>query len=190
MTTDEVNKKCCGNTDCSQHILQATLNVEMTQKRTEKPFIDWEMFGLWMRKRREEKGLSQEAAAEEVKIHPQTWYRLEGGASTKHSTMLRIAQFLAIDKADLNRTMAAVFKALSTVQRGTVRQETIEDALDRALFFEQKGVTEDDRNIVRPLLESADRMLELLMARHTHTIIDLDDVTSEAERSRDRRKKS
>jgi transcriptional regulator with XRE-family HTH domain len=185
-----VNKKCLGNTDCSQQIMLATFNVDMSQKVTEKTFVDWQMFGQWMRKRREEMGLSQEAAAEEVKIHPQTWYRLEGGASTKHSTMMKIARFLAIDTSDLNRTMSEVFKPLSSVQRGNLRQETVEDALDRALFFEQKGITEEDRRMVRPLLESADRMLELLSARHTHKIVDLDDVASEAERSDSRRKKN
>lgn len=132
----------------------------MTQKGTEQSVIDWERFGEWMRQRRERKGLSQEAAADKVEIHRQTWYRLENGASTKNSTMLKIAQFLAIDEADLSRLMLGVFEPLSTSQRGDLHDDTVEDALDSASFFERKGLSEDNVVELRPYFEMLDREVE------------------------------
>lgn len=40
--------------------------------------------------------------------------------------------------------------------------DTIEEALDSALFFDQKGISESDREKLRPLLEVADREIERL----------------------------
>lgn len=47
--------------------------------------------------------------------------------------------------------------------------DTIEEALDSALFFDQKGLSEDDKAILRPLLEVADREIERLLSQPTHT---------------------
>jgi transcriptional regulator with XRE-family HTH domain len=42
------------------------------------------------------------------------------------------------------------------------RVDTIEEALNSALFFDQKGLSESDREKLRPLLEVADREVERL----------------------------
>ena len=40
--------------------------------------------------------------------------------------------------------------------------DTIEEALDNALFFDQKGLSEADREKIRPLLEVVDREIDRL----------------------------
>lgn len=162
MTSKIVNKKCCRNTDCAQRNLEATFIAEMSESETEKSMIDWEAFGRWMRARREGKGLSQEAAAETVRMHPQTWYRLEGGASTKHSTMLRVARFLASDDGDLNHMLVAIGFAPMPISPKSHPYDTIESVLDAAAFFEHKGLSELDKERLRPSLEMLDQEIKRL----------------------------
>jgi transcriptional regulator with XRE-family HTH domain len=140
----------------------------MRQKKTEQSVFDWVKFGEWMRQRRERKGLSQEAAADKVGIHRQTWYRLENGASTKYGTMLKIARFLAADEADLNRLLVGVFEPLSGVHGEVSHKETVEEALDDASFFERKGLSEDGIAELRPYLQILDREVERVQKKKFH----------------------
>src|SRR5262249_32251525 len=45
---------------------------------------------------------------------------------------------------------------------GMAQVDTVEDALESASFFDRKGISEEERETIRPLLESADRMIDLL----------------------------
>jgi len=52
------------------------------------------------------------------------------------------------------------FAGFKSAKRAHV--DTIEEALDNALFFDQKGLSEADREKIRPLLEVVDREIDRL----------------------------
>jgi transcriptional regulator with XRE-family HTH domain len=70
-------------------------------------------------------------------------------------TVERIARALNIP-IDRARTAAGLSKS----ERPS--PETIEEALDNALFFDQKGLSEADREKIRPLLQVVDREIDRL----------------------------
>jgi|SRR5882672_256385 len=47
--------------------------------------------------------------------------------------------------------------------------DTVEEALDSALYFDHKGLNESDREELRPLLEVADREVERMLSRPERT---------------------
>ena len=75
---------------------------------------------------------------------------------------------------------ARIAAGLAEKERPTLN--TVEEALNSASFFDQKGISEEDRKDLRPLLETADRMIELLKDRK---IVDAKDVKPDAIRADD-----
>lgn len=60
----------------------------------------WKAFGRWMVTRREELGWTQIFAAQQAEMERQQWQRLEKGASTKRTTVLRIADALKASREE------------------------------------------------------------------------------------------
>lgn len=58
---------------------------------------NWRRFGLWVAQTREAQGLRQEDLGEKIGRDRQTIYRIEKGASTKHGTVIKIAEALHHD---------------------------------------------------------------------------------------------
>lgn len=116
----------------------------------------WKSFGREVRKRREELGLTQEAAGKRAQMKRQQWNRIEQGASTKRPTLLRIAKALEL-KPEVVLDWAG-FK----LDGGRAHIETVEEALDAILFFDRKGLSNADKEKLRPLLEMVDREAERL----------------------------
>lgn len=116
---------------------------------------NWQRFGEWMLGRRQLLGLSQEKAAELAGIHRQQWYRIENGASTKRSTVLSIAAVLQV-------TPEEAISIAYGVGEPTGPADSIEDALKNAMFFDGKGLSDEDLAKIRPLLEVVDREVERL----------------------------
>jgi len=84
-------------------------------------------------------------------------------------TVERIALALNIP---IDKARAAA--GLAEKERPTL--STIEDALNSSSFFDQKGVSEQDRKEIRPLLQSADRMIELLKLKQDREIVNIRDL--------------
>jgi len=84
-------------------------------------------------------------------------------------TVERVAVALNIP---IDRARAAA--GLAEKERPTLN--TVEEALNSASFFDQKSMSEEQRAAIRPLLETADRMIELLKLRQDRQIIDAKDV--------------
>lgn len=61
----------------------------------------WKEFGQRIRKRREQLNLTQEQVGSRAGMKRQQWNRLEQGASTKRSTILRIASALDLDSKEV-----------------------------------------------------------------------------------------
>lgn len=81
----------------------------MSQERSRDALNDaTKAFGERMLKRRTELGLSQEAAADRIKMHWSAYGKLERGQrSLRLETILRIAAGLDIDPGDLMRGLTA-----------------------------------------------------------------------------------
>lgn len=116
---------------------------------------NWQRFGEWMLERRQLLGLSQEKAAELAGIHRQQWYRIENGASTKRSTVLNIAAVLQV-KPEMAISIAY------GLGEPSAEPDSIEDALKNAMFFDQKGLSAEDIEKIRPLLQVVDREVDRL----------------------------
>lgn len=83
---------------------------------------NWVEFGLWVKRKREAKGWTQEEMAKRVGFSDrQTIYRIEAGASTKRASVFKIAEALG---ESLNEALAIAFG----LQRST---ESADDLADR-----------------------------------------------------------
>jgi transcriptional regulator with XRE-family HTH domain len=136
--------------------INATFFVAMNINSTTVLDKLWQSVGRKIRERRDELGLTQEAAGKRAKMKRQQWNRIEQGASTKRPTLLRIAKALEL-KPEIVLDWAG-FK-LNGVRTDA---NTVEEALDSALFFDQKGLSEEDLETIRPLLEGVDRVIDRL----------------------------
>lgn len=115
-------------------------------------------FGKWLQDIRQRGGYaSQKEFARLLDITDVQLSRIETGASGISAETLNVA----IDLLKLD-TLEAYKKAGLLPE---LKIETIEEALDATSFFDQKGISEQDRETIRPLLQSADRMIEMLQAR-------------------------
>lgn len=61
----------------------------------------WRTFGAKIRAQREQKNMTQEEAGARAGMRRQQWHRIEQGASTKRSTLLRIAKALDLKEEDV-----------------------------------------------------------------------------------------
>lgn len=62
---------------------------------------NWAEFGLWVKRKRESKGWTQEELASSVGFADrQTIYRIEAGASTKRASVIKIAKALDMESED------------------------------------------------------------------------------------------
>ena len=112
-------------------------------------------FGWWLQDTRQRGGYpSQKEFARLLNVTDVQLSRIETGASGIGAETLNIA----IDLLKLNPLEA--YKKAGLLPK--LKINTIEDALDLISYFEQKGIPERDRAALRPLLESADRMIDLL----------------------------
>ena len=136
--------------------INATFFIAMNMNNTTALAELWRSVGQKIRERREELGLTQEAAGKRAKMKRQQWNRIEQGASTKRPTLFRIAKALELEPEIVLDW--AGFKLTSG--RGQV--DTLEEALNNALFFDQKGLSEADREKIRPLLQVVDREIDRL----------------------------
>lgn len=132
-------------------------------KQTNSTLIE---FGQWVKKWREAGDLTQEALGRTVGVTKQYISNIENAASSSYTGRPSRPDIEIVDH------LARVFKRPLMEARRLAGYgfpvghiETVEDALDATSFFEHKGLSSQDRNIVRPLLQSADRMIELLSER-------------------------
>jgi transcriptional regulator with XRE-family HTH domain len=140
----------------------ATFFIAMNMNSTTVLAELWQSVGRKIRERREELGLTQEAAGKRAKMKRQQWNRIEQGASTKRPTLFRIAKALELEPEIVLDW--AGFKLKSE----RARVDTIEESLDATSYFERKGLSEADKEKIRPLLEVADREVERLRSQPTH----------------------
>lgn len=75
--------------------------------------------------------------------------------------------------ADALKRPRSVFRKSAGLLPEEAHADTIEEALESSSFFERKGIEEKERAEIRPLLQSADRILELLKLRHTYPVMDI-----------------
>jgi transcriptional regulator with XRE-family HTH domain len=118
--------------------------------------------GEWLQHWRKQFGYTQLALGEAV------------GVSKQHISNLERRQQHATSGAESNASIELLDK-LSRLFKRPIKEarilagyekanhiDTIEEALDSALFFDQKGLSEADRVKLRPLLEVADREIDRL----------------------------
>lgn len=116
----------------------------------------WKRFGRWVFHKREERGWTQELCAQRADMLRQQWQRIEKGASTKRVTVIRVAQALDAD-IDEALKMAGFIPSATTSET-----DSIEEALKNAFFFDQKGLSAEDIEKIRPLLQVVDREVDRL----------------------------
>jgi len=91
---------------------------------------NWIEFGLWVKQKRDAKGLTQEELAKLVGFSDrQTIYRIEAGASTKRPSVVKIANALGESPND----------ALAIAFGLSKSSETPEDLVERAARAERLG---------------------------------------------------
>lgn len=115
----------------------------------------WKRFGRWVFHKREERGWTQEFCAQRADMLRQQWQRIEKGSSTKRVTVIRVAQ--ALD-ADVDEAL----KMAGFIPSASAEPDSIEDALKNAMFFDGKGLSDEDLAKIRPLLEVVDREVDRL----------------------------
>lgn len=117
----------------------ATLETELHNYKT---------FGEWVKKHREEAGLSQEGAADKAGISRFQWIRIENGQSgTKRSTVLKIAKVFK-GKEDEALKLAGFSSADESIELNLtgLDEEDIEEVKDFIEFkrMKKKKVRPDD----------------------------------------------
>lgn len=137
----------------------------MSRRDTNKRDRQRAEFGKWLQDIRQRGGYpSQKEFAGLLKVTDVQLSRIETGASGISAETLNVA----IDLLRLNPLEA--YKKAGLLPE--LKINTVEDALDVTSYFDQKGVREEDRAMLRPILQSADRMIELLRAR----VVDIKDL--------------
>jgi transcriptional regulator with XRE-family HTH domain len=95
---------------------------------------NWAEFGLWVKQKREAKGWTQEELAKRVGFSDrQTIYRIEAGASTKRSSVIKIAKALGESP---NRVIAIAFGLPKSLESATDLAERAAQAARTAEMIE------------------------------------------------------
>lgn len=89
---------------------------------------------------------------------------------TKTGKPTRLPEATVDRIADALKRPRDLFRRAAKLLPEKSHADTVEEALDANSFFERKGVSPQDRATIRPLLETADRMIELLI--HSREIED------------------
>jgi len=132
-------------------------------------------FGKWLQDIRQRGGhSSQKEFAKLLDVTDVQLSRIETGASGIGAETLNVA----INLLKLNPLEA--YKKAGLLPEIAVN--SVEDALNVISYLDQKGIGEEDRAKLRPLLESADQMIELLKNRK---IVEVRDVRPDAIRAND-----
>lgn len=127
-------------------------------------------FGRWVRRWRKEFGYSQEELGEKAGIKKAYISNIENASPSSYTGEPSRPDIEIVDK--LASTFQRPFKEardLAGYKLPGPEPNTIEEVLDRDLYFDRKGLNESDRATLRPLLEVADREAERLTSQHTHT---------------------
>lgn len=119
-------------------------------------------------------------------ITPVQLSRIENGSSgISAGTLDKAINILGLDP--LEAYMRSGLLPESVLQ---AKVKTIEETLDATLYWDSKGLGEDDKETLRPILEmldrEAERLAKLPKRKGSQKIIDIKDVESEA-RKTDRR---
>lgn len=123
----------------------------------------WKEFGPWLRRQREMSGKQRKWVADEIGIHPVQLARIETGESgTRKDTLDALIACLGLNAEETYIRAGLWPKSIEEIEREKKIKETIEEALDNAMFFDRKGLSESDKAKLRPLLEVADREVERL----------------------------
>lgn len=127
-------------------------------------------FGQKLKRWREAAHVSQAELARRMDVSP-TWVSnlerdfspsaKDGKPQPSIETCDKIARALGV-------RVAEVRLAAGYAPKGN-QADTIEEALDSALYFDRKGLSELDRATLRPLLEVADREVERLTSQQAPT---------------------
>jgi transcriptional regulator with XRE-family HTH domain len=116
----------------------------------------------WLRYWRSEFNMTQPEVGEAVGVSKQHISNLERQQQHATSGAESRPSIEVVDKlARLFKRPIREARILAGYEKDT-HIDTIEEALDSALFFDQKGLSEADRAVLRPLLEVADREIERL----------------------------
>lgn len=107
-------------------------------------------------------GIKQAELARRAKVKPQTISKIVG--KKPHSLT---GKLLLPSRETVERIARAIGDPVSKARQAAGYSpnghgDTIEEILDSALFFDQKGLSESDRAKLRPLLEVADREIDRL----------------------------
>src|SRR5262245_24094592 len=120
-------------------------------------------FGRWVRRFRDQCDYTQEQLGDLVGVKKAYISNLERAELSSYTGRPSRPDIEIVDKlaAVLGRPiMEARNLAGYGLPEGAVK--TVEDAVNVTLLFDQKGLSDAERETIRPLLQSADRMIELL----------------------------
>jgi len=129
---------------------------------------EFEHLGEWLRYWRKQSGYTQAALGEAVGVSKQHISNLERRQQHGTSGAESNASIELLDK--LSRLFKRSIRE-ARILAGYERQnhiDTVEEALNSVMFFDQKGLNESERQEIRPLLEIADREIERIVSRPTH----------------------
>lgn len=127
----------------------------------------WKKFGPWLRRQREISGKSRKWVADKIGVHYVQLGRIEAGESgTRKDTLDALIACLGLDAKEAYIRAGLWPQTIEEIEAEKRERESIEETLQNASFFDRKGIRQEDRAAIRPLLESADRMIELLKGRN------------------------
>jgi transcriptional regulator with XRE-family HTH domain len=120
-------------------------------------------FGQWVRQWREEWGYSQEALAVLVGVTKGYISNIERAERSSYTGLPSRPDIDIVDKLAV-ALKRPIIEARNLAGYGLPvdQVKTVEDALKVTQLLDRKGLSDADREAIRPLLESADRMIELL----------------------------
>jgi len=143
-------------------------------------------FGQWVRRWREASGYSQEALGAMVGVTKAYISNIERAEKSSYTGMPSRPDVEIVDKLALafkRPIIEARNLAGYGLPAGIVK--TVEDAVTVTQLLDREGMNEEDRAAIRPLFETADRMIELLKLKQDREIIDGKDVKPDAIRADD-----
>jgi transcriptional regulator with XRE-family HTH domain len=127
-------------------------------------------FGRWVRRWRKEFGYSQEELGEKVGVKKAYISNIENASPSSYTGEPTRPDIEVVDK--LASAFQRPFKeARDLAGYGFPGPEpnTIEEVLDRDMYFDRKGLSESDREELRSVLKIADREVERLLSIHEGT---------------------